>query len=379
MFHPLLRLLGVLTVCVLAAVLPSGAGAAMKGAAADGGLTQRAKAWFSASTSKQPVAERLIVGGAVIPITSAPWQVNVWGLSGGSGSECGGAILSSTVIITAAHCVDDKTAGADPRNGGIGVWAGISNINAQTPGDNFQERAVVESRIHPQWRGSGTTGDVAVLKLASPLVLDGLTAKAIALPALGALPVNDPFGVGVAMSASGYGHTVGGGTIDGPLRSVTMTITDPDFCDIADNAVAICGSNPTGTTCQGDSGGPVVIPGAAPVLVGLVSNGPAGCGPGTKDNYVSLWAPENRAFVDGNNAPPLAPRLTGISSIGGAPNMRVGETVTCTAATFTGNPTVWVELISSDGVVLRSDNALQTSFALTEAQVGKTLQCRSFG
>lgn len=46
-----------------------------------------------------------IAGGTQIGIGQAPWQVEVFAeLPGGGGIACGGAVLDSTHVLTAAHC-----------------------------------------------------------------------------------------------------------------------------------------------------------------------------------------------------------------------------------------------------------------------------------
>ena len=58
-----------------------------------------------------------IVGGSPTTITDVPWQVLI--IVGGK--LCGGSIISSTWILTAAHCVN----GLGPSQ--VSVYSGISN------------------------------------------------------------------------------------------------------------------------------------------------------------------------------------------------------------------------------------------------------------
>ncbi len=67
------------------------------------------------------------------------------------------------------------------------MWAGTSSISSKTATSAdrvaLQERRVASARVHPAWaQNVGTTGDVAVLHLAVPLVLNGERVAAIALP-----------------------------------------------------------------------------------------------------------------------------------------------------------------------------------------------------
>ncbi|MBJ7470524.1 MAG: trypsin-like serine protease [Solirubrobacteraceae bacterium] len=357
------------------------------GASKKGGLTKRAHALLRKKPPRpgNRRAKRSIVGGTVIGIRDAPWQVNVWG-GGAGGFECGGSILTATTILTAAHCVDDVIAGQDPSQSGAAVWAGVSDNTTQAPGplDNFQERLVTGVRIHPRWaRTVSTTGDVAVLTLGSPLTLDNVTTQAVALPPAGQVPAGDA-SAGTGLLVTGYGvNTAYTQNVDGALRSLRPTIVDPDHCGRDDNAVTVCAKAPAGSTCQGDSGGPVVIPpaapGAAPIQVGIVSNGPSGCPPGSPDFFVNLWAPEVRAFIDGSATPPAAPRLGPTDpALRGAPNMREGETVSCAPAAFSGATSVETKLMTDDGAVLASAFGQPVSFTLTAGQAGRKVRCRSY-
>ncbi len=337
----------------------------------------------AAGERAEPRAERAVVGGTVIGIRSAPWQVFVWSQAG----DCGGSILNATTILTAAHCVDGATGvGLPPSQGGIQVWAGLSNIAPlSAPGDSLQVKDVSARRMHPFWKVGSvtTTGDIAVLTLSTALVLDGVTTQAVTLPPAGVPPSADAFN-GQTLKLTGYGVSTAFGTeVDNLLRTATVTQADPDFCDDDNNAVTLCGRNPTGSSCQGDSGGPLVeapaVPGAAPMQVGIVSNGPIGCAPDTPDFYTNLRAPEVRAFIDGPGTPPLAPRR-GLAdpSLTGPASMREGDTLTCAPGAFTGAANIETKLATDTGTVLAAATNGPVSFVLTAAQAGRTIRCRSY-
>lgn len=331
------------------------------------------------------LAERAIVGGDRITISEAPWQVDVWSEDGSSVSDCGGAILDASTILTAAHCLEGTTPGNPPTKGGLAVWAGTSSISAKTasPTDRLrlQERRVSSARVHPQWRRRvEATGDLAVLTLASPLDLDGRRIAAIPLAPELPVPEAAPMLISDQLTVTGYGLTSGGsgGTSDGRLRRLAIQVVDPDECGDLDNAVELCATTAAGSACSGDSGGPVVAPG--PVLVGVVSNGPRSCPPGGANRYVNLAAPENRAFILGDDAPPVAPRRR-IPAQFTRPTdaLRIGDTLTCDGGTFAGDEARTTAITTPDGTTVLLVAGRTATVQLTADLVGRRLRCRSFG
>ncbi len=327
-----------------------------------------------------------IVGGATIAITEVPWQVFLDGDTGPGGETytCGGSILNPTTILTAAHCTEplkNLLAGQS-----LTVRAGVSNVGA--PGG--QQSQATSIKVHPYYDAVGpvaTTGDISVVTISPALTLGSAEVQAIALPTPWT-PATTLQPIPGQLKVSGFGLAVDGGTsIDGLLRGVATAPSDPENCTAnAENAIAICARSTLGSSCQGDSGGPLVALGATPVQVGVVSNG-GRCGPGTDDFYVSLLAPENRAFVDAvlanpavtPPAPPKAPRGASGPSISSPSSFRVGDTVTCNAGTITGAPTeIRVEFARPDGTVLQSSAGPNAQLVLPASAAGSRLVCRAF-
>ncbi|MBO9532636.1 MAG: serine protease [Solirubrobacteraceae bacterium] len=324
-----------------------------------------------------------IVGGTRAPIADAPWQVDVWSESGRSSTDCGGAILDASTVLTAAHCVDGTNPGAPAREGGLAVWAGTSSIRRSTATIDdriaLQERSVSSARQHPGWRGRvGSTGDLAVLTLSEPLTLDGRRVAAISLPPAVPVPTDAPYEVPGNLTVTGYGRTSSGKEPDGWLRSVEVQVVDPDRCDDADNAAEICARAPRGSACSGDSGGPVTAAGI--FLVGIVSNGPRSCPAGGPNRYVNLYAPENREFVLGSTAPPTAPRrLTRARFTGGSGDTPlVGSELTCDGGAFSGATTQRTLITTATGDTVLASTGRIAELAITADLFGARLRCRSY-
>jgi hypothetical protein len=193
-----------------------------------------------------------------------------------SGHSCTGTLVSPTVVVTAAHCLDAAAQ--------AGVGFGI---------DGWSTPATVSQQIaHPLWDGSYDSGnDVAVLVLASavtgvtPVELDGAPHSARA---------------GQALRIVGYGHDTAPILSGfGLKRQATVTAAS----STSDRFIAV-GEEDGTQTCHGDSGGPAFFTAADGVerLVGVASFGYQSCQGGAfftrlaayadfLDDYVSMAVP----------------------------------------------------------------------------------------
>ena len=131
-----------------------------------------------------------IVNGQDAP-SPVPWQISLQAGNIAGNHWCGGSILDSKTILTAAHCVD--SAGVDYSKWGI--MAGTTNKNQG-------QRIQIAQRInHPDWDADNINNDLAILKLSEPLVLSD-DVQPICLPD-GPLELED----GADCYASGWGAT----------------------------------------------------------------------------------------------------------------------------------------------------------------------------
>ena len=111
-----------------------------------------------------------IVGGETVRKRSWNWLVS---LSRKSNQQhfCGGSILSSSWILTAAHCV----ANLDPSS--FVIHAGLRRLNQST-----QHRSVMNIFQHPGFDADTYVNDIALLQLSSPLDMADPDLAKICLP-----------------------------------------------------------------------------------------------------------------------------------------------------------------------------------------------------
>ena len=211
-----------------------------------------------------------IIGGTLVQPGVFPdvkWQV---GLIIQGSQLCGGAILDTLHIITAAHCVKDINTGVVTAPEHIHVRTGIDLNVVQI----FRGQSVW---VHPSYyAGNPHAVDMAVVKLNTPM---GFSTAVQPI----ALPTSDPVPPSGNFIVSGYGTTVSDGsgshTISSDLLWVDVPYVTYATCNAAApftvESTAVCaGGAPGKDSCQGDSGGPLVADlGTHWVLVGVVSTG----------------------------------------------------------------------------------------------------------
>jgi len=234
-----------------------------------------------------------IVGGEMAHQAEFPWQVAILtGANVTAAQTCGGALVGSKYVVTAAHCTvqagTNIPVSPETLNVGIGFTSLANYIPALDAGE-VKIINVVAIRNHP---GYTTTfeHDISVLELAQDINLySHPNIKPICLPEAGANFDN------AAAVISGWGRMDGlPGNPGDPnqvnvadLRDVTLKIYPYGECFMMNQLMAGEGQLCAGTylggrgACAGDSGGPLIAKSeannGAATLVGAVSFGTAVC------------------------------------------------------------------------------------------------------
>ncbi|XP_060137222.1 serine protease 27-like [Zootoca vivipara] len=222
----------------------------------------------------QPVLSDRIVGGQASQIGAWPWQVSV----GWKGRHyCSGSLVAQQWVVSAAHCFTQNLFSDITVTLGAHQLANRSSKSQSVP--------VAQVIRNIAFDGTGTRGDIALLRLQRPMKYTPYI-----LPVCVPFP-SAVFPEGMACFVTGWGYIGFDEPLPSPqtLQQVQVSLIDVDRCNKMFN-VPPTGSNPVTDdmicagykeggkdACQGDSGGPLVCAqNDSWFLVGIVSWG-QGC------------------------------------------------------------------------------------------------------
>jgi len=214
-----------------------------------------------------PLSKRRIIGGIPAVTDQYPWQVALFSNLYSSSPFCGGSLLSSDTVLTAAHCVQYNS---------YSLYVGFPK------GDVTLQNAtkIRASKVlrHPYYSSNPTDNDFAIITLSSPVMFDDST-QPICLP-----DPTENYDDNLA-EVTGWGRT-GSSYLSDVLMTVNVTTMSNQKCQELFSVAAspssiissnmICAGDVGKDSCQGDSGGPMITlskDGAYYSQIGVVSWG----------------------------------------------------------------------------------------------------------
>uniref|UniRef100_A0A669D281 Zgc:100868 n=2 Tax=Oreochromis niloticus TaxID=8128 RepID=A0A669D281_ORENI len=226
----------------------------------------------------QPKLNTRIVGGQVAPVGSWPWQVS---LQTSGFHFCGGSLINSQWVLTAAHCFQTTV-------NGLTVNLGLQSLEGSNP--NAESRTVTQIINHPNYNSVTNNNDICLLQLSSPVTFTSYISP-VCLAAS-----DSTFYSGVNSWVTGWGNIGSGVSLPSPknLMEVEVPVVGNRKCncnygvgEITDNMICAGLSAGGKDSCQGDSGGPMVIKQSGRwIQAGVVSFG-NGC---ARPNFPGVYA-----------------------------------------------------------------------------------------
>ncbi|XP_077973771.1 chymotrypsin B-like [Styela clava] len=243
------------------------------------------------SESRSVPSPRVVNGEEAIP-HSWPWQASLQGSQGSA--YCGGTLVQSQWVVTAAHCAALVF---------IGTYASdqvlLGAHDKRSAEASAQLIDIVAKYVHPQYDNPDRSHDVALVKLKTPAVLNEYVSLACEAHA------GWSFLAGMQCVVTGWGVTKEGGNIGTgilqqaplPLMSDTDCYTLYQEANLDTTSDMQCAGGQGKGACNGDSGGPLnCYVNNRWYHMGIVSFGEANC----DTDIASVFAKvaELRSFID---------------------------------------------------------------------------------
>lgn len=243
---------------------------------------------YSSMVAAQPAPR--IVGGTIVPDDRYRFMASIYFDPDGDGSflpGCGGSVIGSRWILTAAHCVINFETGEQKSTSEVAVLVGALDLTDDTQGTFLVAQNIY---AHPDYSTQTLRSDIALIELPESLPTP---VWQMTLPVAGSdVPIVDESAI-----VAGWGVTEEGGDSSSLLREVALPIVShsqclPFYADTLQLEANVCaGGRAAGgrDSCQGDSGGPLfVVRDDIFVQAGIVSYGEGCARPGIPGVYTRV-------------------------------------------------------------------------------------------
>ncbi|XP_052838737.1 complement factor D [Drosophila gunungcola] len=178
---------------------------------------------------------------------------------------CGGTVIDTSFILTAAHCMED------PND----LFVSLGAYNKSAPTAEFQ---VVQRIKHPEFNPHAITNDIGLLKL-SPTIVYQFNIRPVCI--LKDKSIKQQVENVLNFEVFGWGKTESG-TDSEVLKSLTLRRRSRSECEKMAGSQSlnqICAQGNGGDACVGDSGGPLIVRlnNGLDTQLGIVSYGRIAC------------------------------------------------------------------------------------------------------
>lgn len=155
-----------------------------------------------------------IVGGEVIPLSHAPYQVS---MQYRTYHICGGSIISTTLVLSAAHCVNS-----------VNPWLLTVRLGTDRLRAGGEVIGVKNLKTHPLYNTTSYSYDFSLLQLVKSIKLVPGVKEIISLPAL-----NEVVPDGAPALVTGWGDTKNVSESNFFLRGVVIKTISRNTCKLA--------------------------------------------------------------------------------------------------------------------------------------------------
>ncbi|XP_037094956.1 chymotrypsin-like elastase family member 2A [Syngnathus acus] len=190
-----------------------------------------------------------VVAGVDVKPHSWPWQVSLQSDSSGRWSHvCGGTLIASEWVLTAAHCINGRY--------NYRVEMGKHSLTASE--ENSTARWAARIITHEGYNILLSRNDIALIKLSTPVVFSD-TIMPSCLPQRDAVLPH-----GTACYITGWGRLSTEGAPADILQQALLPVINHDTCSqpewwgvLATDKMVCAGGDGVTAGCNGDSGGPL--------------------------------------------------------------------------------------------------------------------------
>lgn len=209
--------------------------------------------------------------------------------------NCGGTLISSQYVLTAAHCVNNVQEK-------VPIEVRVGSEDLKNMGEDAQRIPIVDVITHPRYKRSTNYNDVAILKLRTPVRMTS-TVRPICIQTKSLDTMLMPSNVSFIVIGWGATSFADDGS-NKLMKTPSLSLVDRESCGksfngfnklprgLDDNMLCALDSNDTrrSDACQGDSGGPLLmLAGSSQTIVGITAFGQT-CGGSIPGVYTAVYS-----------------------------------------------------------------------------------------